>query len=212
MRKIILSILAAFVSFVAPSAATAQSIQDIIGVAQIGSQLGFNPCSFTNQGSQRTFCQINRAANVANVVSQMDQRRRYRRSQEFNERTRQLEALQRACRAGDEQSCDRSGGNNPQQMQIARALMDACNAGDRNSCRRAEDMMDERNVSMQPMRQMEPMRPMQPLQVRPMQPMEQPQIRLMEPFISSTPIQGRNCSPEIDATTGYRIAGRFVCR
>lgn len=146
MRKMLFALMACLVAIVSPSTAQAQSLEDVLGAVSVGTQLGFNPCSFT-RGSSRTFCQVNRAANVANTLVQIDQNRRFRRNNELNRRTQQLDALQRACQAGDEESCMRSGGGSQQQMQIARALIDACNAGDRASCRRARDMMDERNIS-----------------------------------------------------------------
>lgn len=147
MHKIVLALAAMLVAAVTPSTASAQSLEQILGVISAGSAYGYDSCSYVSRGASKLFCQANRAANVANTVRNVVQQQSYRKREEFNRRQQQLSALQRACQAGDQQSCSRSGGANAKQMEVARALMDACTAGDKPSCRRAENMMDERNVS-----------------------------------------------------------------
>lgn len=186
MRKLIIALAATLVATFAPTAASAQSLQDILGVVQAGTAYGYNSCSYVTGGVGKVACQANRAVTVANTLADIKRRRDYQRSDDFNKRTRQLEALQRACKAGDSQSCARSGGASPQQMEVARALMDACTSGDRASCARAEGMMDERNVSSYAYQ-------------------DQPRSQRQQVA------QRENCQPVIDSVTGYRIVGQFRC-
>lgn len=185
MRKIALIVLAALTAII-PSAASAQKIDlgQILGVVSVGTSLGYNSCSYVRGSAGKAFCQVNRVANAANTVNNVVQRDRYRKQQQFNQRQQQLTALQRACQAGDSESCARSGGADSKQMTVARALMDACTAGDKRSCQRAEAMMDERNVSS-----------------------------YAAPRATQVAYARRDCplQPVYDAN-GQRIAGEYVCR
>lgn len=189
MRKIILAIVALVVTTLTPSVASAQSLQDILGVVQAGSAYGYNSCSYVTSGFGKVACQANRASTVASTLVEIKRRRDYERRAEFDRRTQQLTALQRACQAGDQQSCLRSGGSDPRQMEVARALMDACTAGDRSSCARAESMMDERNIVAASY---------------------QNQGYRQAPAYQTPRQQVAQCLPVYDSRTGYRIAG--ACR
>lgn len=145
------------VAMIAPRAASAQSLREVLGVVTATTSYGYNSCSYVYDRSGQAFCQVNRAANVANTIAQLAEQRAFRRRQQvqeraqverqaFDQRTQQLTALQRACDAGDQRSCVRSGGASGERMTVARALMDACTAGDRESCLRAQDMLDESTV------------------------------------------------------------------
>jgi hypothetical protein len=125
----------------APAAAKAQSLDQVIGVIGGATSLGYNPCSYVSGSTAKKLCQINRAARLANdsrrVVGNRSIREWNKRSDRFN----QLLALQKACKAGDQISCQRTGGATPESMEIARALMSACRAGDRHSCQRMDNVM-----------------------------------------------------------------------
>lgn len=146
MRKLVV-LLAALAATLVSAPAAAQTLDRVLGAVSGLTAYGYNSCSYVRGSLGNASCQANRAVNVFDRLRQSEQRADQRRRQEFDRRTRQLTALQRACKAGDQQSCARSGGADGQQMEIARALMEACTSGDRSSCRRAEAMMDERNVA-----------------------------------------------------------------
>lgn len=157
MRKLIIAI-AAFAASLIAVPASAQSLGDILGVVagvSGGGYEGRSPNGFVTMGGGYGYnngCYgsgtVSQIACRVEQVEQMRRQREYRRQQQayeqrqqFDQRSRQIEALQRACKAGDQVSCQRSGGSDERSMAIARALMDACQAGDRDSCRRAEGMM-----------------------------------------------------------------------
>lgn len=141
MRKISITLGAIIAAFAMPAAANAQSLDQVLGVISGGSSLGYNSCSYVRDDTAKTFCQINRAARLANDTSRAVQRPRAGEWQDRNDQVQQLRALQRACKAGDQNSCSRSGGTTKEQHDIAIALMEACRAGDRYSCRRMERIM-----------------------------------------------------------------------
>lgn len=205
MRKLILVLAATLAAAFAPTAASAQSLQDVLGVVQAGSAYGYNSCSYVNSGFGKVACQANRASTVANTLVDIKRRRDNERREKFDRRTQQLVALQRACASGDRQSCVRSGGSDPRQMEVARALMDACTAGDRNSCARAESMMDERNIvaSYQPSAYSQE-------QAQASLPPYHPNYRAASATQGATAQQ--NCVPMTDPKTGYRIAGQYRCK
>lgn len=206
MRKIVL-VLSAFVASLAAIPAQGQTLDRILGLVTGASAYGYNSCSYVNGGFGQASCQANRALNVVSTVRQAEQNAQYRRREQFDRRTRQLDALQRACKAGDEQSCARSGGGDERQMNVARALMDACTAGDKSSCRRAEGMMDERNIasSYQP-RQQYRAEPREQTAYRDYQPREQ------VAYSDDRRMASQQCRQAIDPRTGYRIPGQLVCR
>lgn len=195
MRKIA-TILCTIFALVVPAATQAQGItlDRVLGVLGGATAYGYNSCSYVSGGLQSASCQANRAITVVNTLRQSEQNARYRQQERFNRRTQQLNALQRACQAGDAESCARSGGTDGRQMEVARALMDACTSGDRRSCQRAEAMMDERNFAS---------RGYEPRYER-----RESAERRYEAPRSAT----QTCRPVIDARTGYRIAGQYDCR
>src|SRR3546814_6387457 len=83
MRNLILiiGVVAAICS--GPTAANAQSLDQVIGVIGGASSLGYNPCSYVSGDTAKTLCQINRAARLANDA---------RRSEEH---TSELQSLMR---------------------------------------------------------------------------------------------------------------------
>lgn len=146
MRKFIFMMLAAlgFASLSAP--ATAQSIDTIVGVTNVLTSFGYNSCSYVRGGVQKTACQANRVTNVLLNARQVQDRARWNHSVKYDRKAFQLEALQKACRAGDTYSCERTGGMGENQMVIARALISACRNGDRISCNRADSIMSGHEV------------------------------------------------------------------
>jgi len=153
MRKLILAIVAIVTCTVAVPA-SAQSLGQILGSIGGGEQRSPNGFIVAGGGYYgSTTCYGNGAlSQVACRLQQLEQMKRdreYQRQvraqeqrQQFDQRARQIEALQRACQAGDSYSCQRSGGSDPRSMSIARALMDACQAGDQDSCQRSRQMLD----------------------------------------------------------------------
>lgn len=141
MRKfnIILGAVAAICA--APTAAQAQSLDQVIGVIGGVSSLGYNPCAYVVGSTAKKLCQINRVARLANDTQNVVGNRSIREWNKRSDRYNQLLALQKACKAGDEISCERTGGATTESMDIARALMSACRAGDRHSCQRMDVMM-----------------------------------------------------------------------
>ena len=204
MRKIALvisALVAAVLAAAVPTAAQAQGVNldRVLGVLGGATAYGYNSCSYVNGGLQQASCQANRAVNVVNTLRQNEQAARYRQQERFQRRTQQLNALQRACQAGDAESCARSGGTDGKQMEVARALMEACTAGDRRSCQRADAMMDERNITAS---YREPRGYEQPARY---------EDRGYAPRRTGGYAQ-QTCRPVIDPRTGYRIAGQLDCR
>lgn len=210
-KSFIGAMLVAVTLAVVPSAVSAQTLDRILGLVTGATAYGYNSCSYVNGGLQSASCQANRALNVVSTIRQSERNAQSRQREQFDRRARQLEALQRACKAGDDQSCARSGGGDGNQMQVARALMDACTAGDRSSCQRANAMMDERNVSrsayQHPQRQYQPQSQYQPRYQAPAQYQQQPSYD--RPYQTAST---QTCRAAIDARTGYRIPGQLVCR
>lgn len=153
MRKLLAAIVLAVTSLTAVPA-SAQSLGNILGMLGGGETRSANGFIVPNGGYLGGYnCYgSGTVAQVACRVQQVEQIRRdreyrrqqdaYRQREQFDQRARQLDALQRACQAGDGYSCQRTGGGDQRSMSIARALMDACQAGDRESCARAQDIMD----------------------------------------------------------------------
>ena len=199
MRKIVI-LLCSLAALLAPTVASAQLLDRALGLINGVSAYGYDSCSYVDGGLRSAACQINRATNVANTLRQSEQNARYRQQERFNRRTSQLQALQRACQAGDQESCSRSGGTDGKQMEVARALMDACTAGDKRSCSRASAMMDERNLDRSA-RYEAPRRDREP--------------RYAQSGYEPAPVRSastQTCRPVIDARTGYRIPGQLDCR
>lgn len=199
MRKIVI-MLCSLAAALVPSLASAQTLDRVIGLLNGATAYGYDSCGYVNGGLQSASCQANRAIGVVNTLRQSEQNARYRQQERFNRRTQQLTALQRACQAGDQESCARSGGADGKQMEIARALMDACTAGDKRSCARASAMMDERNADRGE---------------RYEEPRRERQAQYDHDHYERAPMRSastQTCRPVIDARTGYRIAGQLDCR
>lgn len=199
MRKIVI-MLCSLAAALVPSLASAQTLDRVIGLLNGATAYGYNSCSYVNGGLQSASCQANRAINVVNTLRQSEQNARYRQQERFNRRTQQLTALQRACQAGDQESCSRSGGTDGKQMEIARALMDACSAGDKRSCTRASAIMDERNDDRGG---------------RYEEPRRERQVQYDYDRYERAPVRSastQTCHPVIDERTGYRIPGQLDCR
>jgi len=202
MRRFINSIVFAGLSIAAamlPASASAQSLDQILGVVSAGSAFGYNSCSYVRSGFGKVSCQANRASNVARTLRSVQQRSNSSLRQSFDSRNRQIVALQRACKAGDQQSCARSGGTDPRGMTIARELMNACTAGDKPSCSRAKSMMDPRNVERTYARDSYDDGYAQP-------------ARYEQDRPSYDRVAQQTCRPVVDPRTGYRVAGQLVCR
>lgn len=200
MRKIafFLAMLVA-TAFAVPAQAQGVNLDRVLGVLGGATAYGYNSCSYVNGGVQQASCQANRALNVVNTLRQNEQAARYRQQERFQRRTQQLSALQRACQAGDTESCARSGGTDGRQMEIARALMEACTAGDRRSCARADAMMDERNITAS-------YRDDRGYEARARYDDRRYETRRTDAYAQ------QGCRPSIDPRTGYRIAGTPICR
>lgn len=141
MRNLKIIICALAATAAAPSSANAQSLDQVIGVIGGAASLGYNPCSYVSGDTAKVLCQVNRAARLAKDGQNVLGHRGTQKYWDGNDKANQLNALQRACRAGDRLSCERSGGPSPESMEIARALLDACRAGDKFSCRRIDAIM-----------------------------------------------------------------------
>lgn len=137
--KVIIGAVAAICA--GPVAANAQSLDQVLGVVSGASSLGYNSCAYVSGDTAKALCQINRAARLTKDTQDVFGRRSTQKYWDGNDKANQLNALQRACRAGDRLSCERSGGPSPESMEIARALLDACRAGDKLSCRRIDAIM-----------------------------------------------------------------------
>lgn len=196
MRSVIKSFVLSALGVLAvamPNAASAQSLDRILGLVTGASAYGYDSCAYVNRGLGQAACQTNRALNVINTVRQNEYNAQYRQRERFNRRAEQVAALQRACQAGDEQSCARSGGTDPRTMTIARELMNACTAGDKASCRRADAMLDERNIGRTQTRSA-----YDDGYARP--------VRRQDARVAQ-----QSCRAVVDPRTGYRVAGQLVC-
>lgn len=112
--------------------AQAQSVFDVINsAARIGNSARYGSyCNSYGNDLYAISCSLSQLNDVGRVV----------RTQQRNADARQrtiIEATQRACRAGDQQSCQRlTSSGLTASSEINRALLDACQAGDRVSCDR----------------------------------------------------------------------------
>jgi preprotein translocase subunit SecD len=99
-------------------------------------------CSYG--GLSQITCQLQRADSISR---QFDSQRRQmqNRQRQADQRVQRVnQALVRACKLGDQESCERAGpALDPKQTQLQQALRQACDAGDSYSCRRADAMRQQ---------------------------------------------------------------------
>jgi len=133
-------------SLSAPASAQLGGLVGILnGGRDIGSTVGYG-C--TGSGMSQIACQAQRATSIGQQIDYQRQSMRQRRqaSQQREQARQQREqridqALARACKAGDEESCRRARPVvDTRQDELRLALLDACDAGDDVSCDRARDI------------------------------------------------------------------------
>src|SRR3546814_17481308 len=120
--KLIIGVVAAICS--GPTAANAQSLDQVIGVIGGASSLGYNPCSYVSGDTAKTLCQINRAARLANDARNVIGHRGTPKYWDGNDKANQLNALQSACKASDHLSYDRSAGTHPEKKESEHTPLD----------------------------------------------------------------------------------------
>ena len=150
MRAI--ALLAAAALATAPSVASAQSVRGLLNTIDNSRiSVGSGLCTYT-RGLQALLCQASRVSAAASQVDDLRRQREYQRDvhasrmrEEMDREQRVASALDRACRAGDRESCGRS--YDGADRAVVSALLDACQAGDERSCRRAEDVRGGREYA-----------------------------------------------------------------
>lgn len=147
MRKLFKLIIAAVAGLIAVPA-QADTTDTVLGVLSGLSAYGYNSCSYVPRGLPSVACQTSRATNVISTLRRLGDEDRYRDRLRADRQTQQISALQRACRAGDDISCQRAGGFTDNQATIVSALNEACINGDRLSCGRVRSMLDQRSGAM----------------------------------------------------------------
>jgi hypothetical protein len=136
MRTIAIIIAACAAMLATP--ASAQSAGDILRTID---SLRYDGCSYAS-GAYEVACQANRASRVIDTFRSTGSRNQYETAARLERRISLIDALTRACQAGDRHSCQRVGnGVSSDRIVAARALMDACRNGDRFSCERAEAVL-----------------------------------------------------------------------
>ena len=130
---------AALLGMLVPTAASAQSLNNIVGLLTTGRNIS-NTASYrcnSSKGIGNILCQAQR---LQSIDRQIDYQRRNAVNRQRQEQLRQqriAKALDKACKAGDQESCSRAGSiDYPQQTKLQQALAEACNAGDDTSCNR----------------------------------------------------------------------------
>tara|TARA_Y100001968_G_C19302006_1_gene689588 strand:- start:236 stop:1099 length:864 start_codon:yes stop_codon:yes gene_type:complete len=188
----------AAITFAAP--AQAQSLGDILGVID---STRYNNCNYSS-GTYRATCQANRVSRVIDTIDRSNRNSRYEASERLDRQIRMINALQRACDAGDAHSCQRLGGRtDPNRITAARALMDACRNGDSFSCDRAQAVLtgNDRSYGAQMVRQSSERG------ARGVSPRAQQQATRLSP----TQARIGNCIVDIDPETGMRTSGPYGC-
>ena len=191
MRTIILIAMAAMASAFAQPA-SAQSAGDILRAVD---STRYNNCSYA-RGTYQATCQVRRAERVLEIFNPRNGRSQA--ASDLNRQIMQIQALQRACSAGDRHSCQRVGGITTQQITAARALMDACRNGDSFSCDRARDVLvgTDRHYAA-PRTRVSQERPVAP--------------RSQATRLSPTQARVGNCIVDIDPATGMPTSGPYGC-
>ena len=192
MRTIILIAVAAMASAFAQPA-SAQSAGDILRAVD---STRYNNCSYA-RGTYQATCQVRRAERVLEIFNPRNGRSQA--ASDLNRQIMQIQALQRACSAGDRHSCQRVGGITTQQITAARALMDACRNGDAFSCDRARDVLvgTDRHYGR--------------TQARRTQASTAPRAQQQATRLSPTQARVGNCIVDIDPATGMRTSGPYGC-
>ena len=192
MRTIILIAVAAMASAFAQPA-SAQSAGDILRAVD---STRYNNCSYA-RGTYQATCQVRRAERVLEIFNPRNGRSQA--ASDLNRQIMQIQALQRACSAGDRHSCQRVGGITTQQITAARALMDACRNGDAFSCDRARDVLvgTDRHYGG--------------TQARRTQASTAPRAQQQATRLSPTQARVGNCIVDIDPATGMRTSGPYGC-
>ena len=192
MRTIILIAVTAMASAFAQPA-SAQSAGDILRAVD---STRYNNCSYA-RGTYQATCQVRRAERVLEIFNPRNGRSQA--ASDLNRQIMQIQALQRACSAGDRHSCQRVGGITTQQITAARALMDACRNGDAFSCDRARDVLvgTDRHYGG--------------TQARRTQASTAPRAQQQATRLSPTQARVGNCIVDIDPATGMRTSGPYGC-
>lgn len=195
MRKIFI---AAIVAFFTISIAPAASAQNLGGILNAVSGSRYNSCGYLSGGYQ-TLCQVERVTRITDDLRRSSDRQNSRKREKFEQQARAIQALQRACKAGDQVSCDRLGGIDPRNIEIGRALMEACQAGDDYSCNRATAVMTnkERGYNPQVANSYRPSAPASNNAARPS---------------GTRPMQIGSCTVDVSNQTGYRVGAPYNCR
>lgn len=141
MRNLTILLGACIATAAIPSAAHAQSLDQVLRTVTGTATFGYDRCAYVRKGAAKTLCRVDQVSTMANRARVDRHVQNQRHWLERNDQNAQLQALQRACKAGDRQSCARTGGTSKEQMEIASALMAACRAGDDISCRRIDTIM-----------------------------------------------------------------------
>jgi len=140
MRKFLAlaAVLLGFSLSVPASAQTSGLLGLLTGGRNVTSAMSRN-CSYG--GLSQITCQLQRADSVSRQFEYQRQQMQNRQRQADQRVQRVNQALVRACKLGDQESCDRAGpAMDPRQTQLQQALRQACDAGDSYSCRRADSM------------------------------------------------------------------------
>lgn len=137
MRKFLVLAAIAFGTITSAPAA-GQSLDGLIRV--IGGGRGISDAIGRNcsgGGMSQFSCQARRLDSVSRQFDTQRRQMESRRRQREQQYSRVNQALQRACKLGDRESCDRAGpALDQKQTQLQQALRQACDAGDRRSCSR----------------------------------------------------------------------------
>ena len=189
-----IALLAALTINLVAQPASAQSVGDILRTVDTAR---YNNCSYTS-GAYEVLCQANRASRVLDTFRSSSRQNRNDASQRLEQRISLINALTRACEAGDQHSCQRVGQGVPQdRVTAARALMEACRLGDTFSCDRANAVLvgSDRNYSGQATRRVS----------------ATPSQAAAPARSNGRTIKMGNCLVDVDPATGMRTSGPYNC-
>lgn len=130
-----------------PAAAQSNGLLGLLGGGRsISNSLNRN-CSYG--GLSQITCQVQRVDSISRQIGSQ-RRQMQNRQRDADQRIQRVnQALIRACKLGDQDSCDRAGpALDPKQSQLQQALRQACEAGDTYSCRRADAMRSATNAQL----------------------------------------------------------------
>lgn len=190
--RIIMLIAAAFAAIIFSTPVQAQSLGDILGVID---STRYNSCQYAD-GVYKTTCEVGRVSRVVDTFRQNSRQNRYEAANRLEQKISLIDALQRACRAGDAHSCQRVGrGMDQNRITAARALMDACRNGDTFSCDRAEAVLVGTDQAYTSNRRSTATQSSSPTAGR----------------LSTTQARVGNCIVDINPETGMRTSGPYGC-